>query len=235
MWSGTIATIPSGWALCNGSGGTPDLRDRFIIGASVDLGGQTVNTMRSVEYILECYKRSEINPIDQFHVLDFNFDKAVVYNSEQTSGYLNLNLFPKNNVTLSMQYPKLNANLSSFDILFSKEEQKYRFNQFWDITRDRGEFPNGSGYPPQGPLVPGTTRLLGNYTQLLAWETQQNGYIKTLNPNNLDYNKDLMQRKKFRHYTNFLFLRKDPILDLEERKVNMIIKLVNTKNQISLR
>ena len=199
------------------------------------ISGQTVNTMRSVEYILECYKRSEINPIDQYQVLDYNFDKAVVYNSEQTSGYLNLNIFPKNNITLSMQYPRLNGNLSSFDILFSKEEQKYRFNQFWDITRDRGEFPNGAGYPPQGPLVPGTTRLLGNYTQLLAWETQQNGYVKQLNPNNLDYNKDLMQRKKFRHYTNFLFLRKDPVLDLEERKINMIIKLVNTKNQISLR
>jgi hypothetical protein len=39
MWSGTIATIPSGWALCNGSGGTPDLRDRFIIGASQDDAG----------------------------------------------------------------------------------------------------------------------------------------------------------------------------------------------------
>jgi len=199
------------------------------------ISGQTVNTMRSVEYILECYKRSEINAIDQFHVLDFNFDTAVVYNSEQTSGYLNLNIFPKNNVTLSMQYPKLNANLSSFDILFSKEEQKYRFNQFWDITKDRGEFPNGAGYPPQGQLIPNTTRLLGNYTELLAWETQQNGYIKQLNPNNLDYNKDLMQRKKFRHYTNFLFLRKNPILDLEDRKVNMILKFVNTKNQISLR
>lgn len=33
MWSGTIATIPAGYALCNGSGGTPDLRNRFIIGA----------------------------------------------------------------------------------------------------------------------------------------------------------------------------------------------------------
>jgi hypothetical protein len=33
MWSGTIATIPSGWALCNGANGTPDLRDRFIVGA----------------------------------------------------------------------------------------------------------------------------------------------------------------------------------------------------------
>ena len=33
MWSGSIATIPSGWLLCNGSSGTPDLRDRFIVGA----------------------------------------------------------------------------------------------------------------------------------------------------------------------------------------------------------
>jgi len=36
MWSGSIATIPSGWALCNGSNGTPDLRDRFIVGAHSD-------------------------------------------------------------------------------------------------------------------------------------------------------------------------------------------------------
>jgi hypothetical protein len=39
MWSGTIATIPSGWFLCNGSNSTPDLRDKFIIGASADSGG----------------------------------------------------------------------------------------------------------------------------------------------------------------------------------------------------
>lgn len=36
MWSGTIASIPTGWYLCNGSNGTPDLRDKFIIGASSD-------------------------------------------------------------------------------------------------------------------------------------------------------------------------------------------------------
>jgi hypothetical protein len=33
MWSGSIASIPSGWALCDGSAGTPNLRDRFIVGA----------------------------------------------------------------------------------------------------------------------------------------------------------------------------------------------------------
>ena len=31
MWSGTI--IPTGWVLCNGLNGTPDLRDRFIVGS----------------------------------------------------------------------------------------------------------------------------------------------------------------------------------------------------------
>lgn len=33
MWSGSIGTIPSGWLLCDGSNGTPDLRDRFVVGA----------------------------------------------------------------------------------------------------------------------------------------------------------------------------------------------------------
>jgi microcystin-dependent protein len=33
MWNSTAASIPAGWQLCNGSNGTPDLRDRFIVGA----------------------------------------------------------------------------------------------------------------------------------------------------------------------------------------------------------
>jgi len=36
MWSGTIASIPSGWYLCDGNNSTPDLRDKFIIGAKQD-------------------------------------------------------------------------------------------------------------------------------------------------------------------------------------------------------
>jgi hypothetical protein len=34
MWSGLEANIPESWALCDGDNGTPDLRDRFIVGAS---------------------------------------------------------------------------------------------------------------------------------------------------------------------------------------------------------
>ena len=33
MWSGTSGNIPVGWVLCDGSNATPDLRDRFIVGA----------------------------------------------------------------------------------------------------------------------------------------------------------------------------------------------------------
>ena len=33
IWSGSQASIPTGWLLCNGSSSTPDLRDRFIVGA----------------------------------------------------------------------------------------------------------------------------------------------------------------------------------------------------------
>ena len=33
LWSGSSASIPSGWLLCNGTLSTPDLRDRFVVGA----------------------------------------------------------------------------------------------------------------------------------------------------------------------------------------------------------
>lgn len=41
MWSGSIASIPAGWALCDGSSGTPDLRSKFLVGASAS-GGYAV-------------------------------------------------------------------------------------------------------------------------------------------------------------------------------------------------
>lgn len=34
MWSGLLINIPSGWVLCDGTNGTPDLRDKFIKGAA---------------------------------------------------------------------------------------------------------------------------------------------------------------------------------------------------------
>ena len=33
MWSGSVASVPAGWFLCDGTNSTPDLRDRFVVGA----------------------------------------------------------------------------------------------------------------------------------------------------------------------------------------------------------
>jgi microcystin-dependent protein len=54
MWSGTIAEIPSGWFLCDGQNGTPDLRDMFIMGAGGeynpgDTGGAAEVTLTSAQ------------------------------------------------------------------------------------------------------------------------------------------------------------------------------------------
>jgi len=50
MWWGLIGSIPEGWALCDGTNGTPDLRDRFIVGAGSSYivgatGGEAFHTL----------------------------------------------------------------------------------------------------------------------------------------------------------------------------------------------
>lgn len=49
MWSGLLANIPSGWILCDGTGGTPDLRSKFVKGAAAGIdpgviGGNLTHT-----------------------------------------------------------------------------------------------------------------------------------------------------------------------------------------------
>ncbi|MCY1672116.1 hypothetical protein OVA07_14000 [Novosphingobium sp. SL115] len=36
LWSGSLASVPVGWTLCDGNNGTPDLRNRFVVGAGGD-------------------------------------------------------------------------------------------------------------------------------------------------------------------------------------------------------
>ena len=54
MWSGSIATIPSNWALCDGNNTTPDLRDRFVVGAGrqysvTNIGGLSAVTLTEAQ------------------------------------------------------------------------------------------------------------------------------------------------------------------------------------------
>lgn len=174
----------------------------------IEQTGQQVTTLRSIEYQMEAYLYQNEGK-DRFHDLDYNFDEAVIYNSEQVSGLLRLVLEPKNNIQLSMMYPIVGAN--DIQTLFSKVEQKYRFNQFWDITFDRGEFTNATN---------------------TIWETDWDGYTRVLNPANLNYAKAPQQRKKFRHYFNHVLLRKSDEMATTRK---MLLKLENTKLNQSFR
>ena len=55
LWSGAIVDIPSGWSLCDGAGGRPDLRDKFLIGAGNtyspdDTAASNVTTGAAISY-----------------------------------------------------------------------------------------------------------------------------------------------------------------------------------------
>lgn len=168
--------------------------------------GQSVTTARNVEYMLESYRYTN-NCVDNHHLLDHNFDEMIIYNSEQISGVLNLIPHPKNDPMAMISYPRINPN--SIDVLYSKEENKYRVNQFWDITRDRGEFS-------------GSTNI--------HWVTSSNGYSKSILLGSVNYSKPPLERKKFRHYSTRVILRKN-----FSNNIKMLYKIFNLKQAQSYR
>jgi hypothetical protein len=195
--------------------------------------GQTVEMLRSVEYQLEVFdyitnyakdnlgndildQPLNLNCEDRYQELTYNFNEAIVYNQEQISGLLKLNMQPTN-PPLITSYPIIGG--ADIQILYDKVEQQFRFNQFWDITNNRNVAE----------------------TQFI---TQMNGYIRDLNQANMDYSKPELQRKKFRNYYNKVLLRRMPIeagydqhgiMRYEPENKKMLLKLVNTKLNHSFR
>jgi hypothetical protein len=145
-----------------------------------------IETIRSLEFFAETYVYS--NKLDYFHVLDTTFDYAMITNSEQVSGWLHLNPIIRNQVSQQFLYPYYNNTLDQYEIKIDKVENRYRINQFWDITKDRGEY---SGL--QIPLI----------------LTESNGYKFEINPIGVDYAKPQTQRKKFRHKTSKIYLERE--------------------------
>lgn len=170
--------------------------------------GQQVETVRSLEYILEVYKYKNFGR-DKFHILNQNFSNLLVWNTEQISPLLNMSLGnpdPEQN----LKYPKLNtSNNVSYDIVFFKEENKYRVNQFWDTTKDRGEFNN---------------------SEFHLFPTDESGYKNVVNNVAINLNKPEEQRKKFRHYFNkFRFIKS------VSGENKFLFKILNIKKEVSVR
>ena len=65
---------------------------------------------------------------------DDYFNKAIIYNDQQSSGILNLVPKPKNNLSEYLKYPKFNSD--SKTITFTKKDNFYQINTFWNVTKD---------------------------------------------------------------------------------------------------
>jgi len=82
MWSGLSTEIPTGWQICDGTNGTPDLRNRFVVGAgdtytNGDTGGESEHTLTVDEmpphnhsYIYDDYGENAINNGNHPYVAD---------------------------------------------------------------------------------------------------------------------------------------------------------------------
>jgi len=53
MWGGAISNIPDGWALCDGTNGTPDLQDRFVVGAGNNYSVNSTGGSDTVQLTLD--------------------------------------------------------------------------------------------------------------------------------------------------------------------------------------
>lgn len=78
------------------------------------------------------------------HIFDTNrrietddkyFNKAVLYNDQQSTGILELVAKPLNDLKSYMTYPKYNED--SKTIIFTKSDNFYQFNTFWNVVKDK--------------------------------------------------------------------------------------------------
>jgi hypothetical protein len=68
---------------------------------------------------------------------NFYFNKAVLYNGQQSTGLLNLVKKPMNNLSAYNQYPIYNTD--SKTILFTKSDSFYQYNTFWNVVKDKAQ------------------------------------------------------------------------------------------------
>jgi len=75
MWSGSEVNIPAGWLLCNGSNGTPDLRNRFVVGAGTGSSYAVGATGGSADAIVVAHSHTIT---DSGHIHAMNADGRAV-------------------------------------------------------------------------------------------------------------------------------------------------------------
>jgi hypothetical protein len=167
----------------------------------------TETVLQSVEWLLESYQYAP-NGTDKFLNYDENFDQVMIYNREQNSTLQNMFLKPWNDPYAALSYPNFSG--PTRQVLYQKVENKYRLNDFYDYTKDRGQFFVTSNIP--------------------MITTDPNGYTFSTNTPYFDLSKPWNQLKRMRFMGTRIFMRKRNL-----GKNSLTIRYANTKNQYSPR
>lgn len=145
-----------------------------------------VTTLESIEVFLESHNWKS-NEVDSFHLYNGFFDRALFYNSEQSTPMMLMTLKPPNDPWNTAGYPFFTA--VGINTYYTKQEQKYRIAMgLRDFTNDRSQYGIG--------LI-----------QLM--QTSQNWMDFAINPLYLDFSKSSLQLKKLRHFKGRVLLRKN--------------------------
>ena len=98
--------------------------------------------LQNIQDYSRVYKhiKDPFNSFSDFEKVEVNnewFNKAVLYNGQQSSGILNLVPKPINNLKEYVSYPKFN--LDSKFILYTKSDNLYQYNTFWSVVKNTSE------------------------------------------------------------------------------------------------
>ena len=98
--------------------------------------------LQNVQDYSRVYKhiKDPFNSFTDFEKVEVNnewFNKAVLYNGQQSSGILNLISKPINNLKEYVSYPKFNSYSKS--ILYTKSDNLYQYNTFWSVVKNTSE------------------------------------------------------------------------------------------------
>lgn len=98
--------------------------------------------LQSVQDYSRVYKhiKDPFGSFTNFEKVEINdkwFNKAILYNGQQSSGILNLVVKPINNLKEYVSYPKFN--LDSKTITYTKNDNLYQYNTFWSVVKNTSE------------------------------------------------------------------------------------------------
>lgn len=124
MWSGSVAAIPSGWFLCNGTNGTPNLLDRFVVCAGSGYAvGQTGGAADAV--VVGHSHTASSNVVDLSHTHSITVPtsgysaglttSSTPFNGSGTTGPMSANATHSHTITVNTAgVTGINANLPPF-------------------------------------------------------------------------------------------------------------------------